>query len=325
MKKDLNFGRTELPPELQQTVRRAIRLEWFTIGYLVVTVSLIAAVMGNSQAMRAAWVEDMLALIPPIAFLVAVAIIKKPPTRRRPYGQHRAVGVGHLISAAALLVMGSLLILESAIGLVKGEHPPIGTFHLFGHTLWQGWFMIVVMLLLIPVPVILGRMKIKLAGALHDKVLYADADMLKADWRTSLGTAVGVAGVGFGLWWFDAAAAIFVGLSVVKDGVSNMSVAVTDLTDSRARTIEGNAPHPLIMAVENYARGLEWVQDAGARVRDQGHVFHTELFIVPKDGASLTLGQLQELRAGIVEMDWKLADVVVAPVATLPAEVHIGT
>ncbi|MEV4900838.1 cation transporter [Citricoccus sp. NPDC055426] len=318
------FGRTELSPALQDSLRRAIRLEWITLGYLAVTISLIALVMGSSQAMQAAWIEDMLSVVPSVAFLVAVTVVNKPPTRRRPYGNHRAVGVGHLVAAVALLVMGSYLILDSAMGLVQGEHPPIGTFHLFGHTVWQGWFMIVLMLLLIPGPIVLGRLKMKLAEELHDKVLYADADMLKADWRTSLGTAVGVAGVGLGLWWFDAAAAIFIGFSIVKDGITNVGTAITDLSDSRARTIEGKDPHPLVDEVEAHARSQDWVLDAGARVRDEGHVFHTELFVVPVHGAAQSPERLRTLAESVVELDWKLEDVVVALVEELPAEVHGG-
>lgn len=318
------FGRTELTPELQDSLRRAIRLEWITLAYLAVTISLIALVMGSSQAMQAAWIEDMLSAVPPVAFLVAVAVVDRRPTRRRPYGNHRAVGVGHLVAAVALLVMGTYLILNSALGLVQGERPPIGTFHLFGQTAWQGWFMIVLMLLLIPMPVVLGRLKMQVADELHDKVLYADADMLKADWRTSLGTAVGVAGVGLGLWWFDAAAAIFIGLSIVKDGFTNLGTAITDLADARARTIDGQDPHPLITAVEEHARSLDWVRQAGARVRDEGHVFHTELFVVPVGGAAQSPERLRSLAESVVELDWKLEDVVVALVEELPGEVHGG-
>lgn len=318
------FGRTELTPELQDSLRRAVRLEWITVGYLVVAVCLIALVMGSSQAMKAAWIEDMLAFVPPIAFLVAVAVVNKPPSRRRPYGNHRAIGVGHLVAGVALLVMGSYLVLDSALGLIQGEHPPIGTFHVFGQTVWQGWFMIALMLLLVPVPVVLGRLKMKVANELHDKVLYADADMLKADWRTSVGTAVGVAGVGLGLWWFDAAAAIFIGLSIVKDGFRNVSTAITDLADSRARTIDGKDPHPLLEKVEKQARSLDWVEHAGVRMRDEGHVFHTELFVVPTGGAAQTPERLRNLAEGVIELDWKLEDVVVALVDELPAEVHGG-
>lgn len=52
----------ELPPELRETLRKARRLEWLTIAYLVSAVGLLALVLGSSQAMKTAWFEDLLSL-----------------------------------------------------------------------------------------------------------------------------------------------------------------------------------------------------------------------------------------------------------------------
>lgn len=318
------FGATELPPHIEEAVRTAKRLEWITLAVLATTIALVAVVMGSSQAMRAAWIEDMLSLIPPLAFLVALRVARHRPTRERPYGSHRSVGVGHLVAAVALSVMGVVLVGDSLLGLVEADHPPIGTFDLFGHTVWQGWFMMGVMALSIPGPVILGHKKITLAEQLHDRVLYADADMNKADWQTGVATIVGVAGVGLGWWWADPAAAIFVGVSITRDGWRNLREAVGNLADRRAATIEGDRPHPLIDRAERVAWAQPWVRHAGARVRDEGHVFHVEMFVVPWEGAGATVARCARLRERIVELDWKLEDVVVVPVAELPLEVHGG-
>ena len=56
----------ELPPDKAALHRRAVRLEWQTIAFFVVAISALAIVLGQSQAMKAAWVEDILALAPPI-------------------------------------------------------------------------------------------------------------------------------------------------------------------------------------------------------------------------------------------------------------------
>ncbi|MCQ6331855.1 hypothetical protein NPM18_33755, partial [Bacillus cereus] len=71
-------------------------------------------------------------------------------------------------------------------------------------------------------PVILGRMKMPLADALHDRVLYADADMQKADWRTAAGTGVGGLGIGLGRWGADAVVAIASSFSIIRDGWTNV-------------------------------------------------------------------------------------------------------
>jgi divalent metal cation (Fe/Co/Zn/Cd) transporter len=315
------FGRTELPPELAKVLKKAIRFEWLTIGFLAVTVPLIFLVMGNSQAMKAAWIEDLLSFVPPIAFLTAVRIVNRPPSAHFPYGLHRSIGVAHLVAAVALLSMGTFLLIDSGMGLLAGEHPPIGSVHLFGVTFWSGWLMIGAVSLTVVPPVYLGRVKMALARQLHDKVLYADADMNKADWMTAVGSMVGVAGIGIGLWWADAAAAIFIAGSILWDGIKNLRGAVTDLMDARATTFDDKKPHPLLAEVDDYLRALPWVKDAGSRVRDEGHVFHVESFVVPRDQTVLTLEMIETARAACIELDWKIEDMVIAPVRVLPPEV----
>lgn len=301
----------------EQVLQKAVRLEWITLATTAVNVTLVGLVAGQSQAMRAAWLEDMLAFLPPIAFLIAVRIIRRPPSGQFPYGYHRAIGVGHLVAATALLFMGGLLLFTSTSGLIAQERPPIGITVLFGHDIWAGWLMVAVMAVSGVAPVILGRMKLKLAEQLHDKLLRADADMLKADWTTALATIIGVLGIGVGLWWMDAAAAIVVSLSIVWDGVTNLKAAVGDLVDERAMRFDDSEPHFLIDAAEARAHTFPWVSDARARVRDQGHVFHVELFVVPHRGQDPTVSELDRLRRSVESLDWKLHDVVIVPAPSL--------
>ncbi|MCR8670000.1 cation diffusion facilitator family transporter [Agrococcus sp. HG114] len=315
------FGRTELPERQQQALKRAIRIEWATIAFLAVAITAVGLVTGSSQAMKAAWIEDMLSLAPPFAFLLAVRLANKQPNPKYPFGYHRSVGVAHLVAGVALFTMGAFLLYDSISGLVKAEHPPIGTVVLFGQQLWLGWLMMGVMALTIPLPIYFGRVKMRLAEELHDKVLYADADMNKADWMTAAGSIVGVAGIGLGLWWMDAAAASFIAASILWDGIKNMKAAITDLMDTRATTFDEGKPHPDAAKVDDYLSGLPWVADAGARVRDQGHVFHVEAFVVPRRGMSPTLEQLMEARDGCIALDWKIQDIVIVPIDELPEEV----
>jgi cation diffusion facilitator family transporter len=268
--------------------------------------------------MKAAWIEDLLSFIPPIAFLVAIRVNRRRPTRSHPYGYHRSVGVGHLVSAVALTTMGTYLIIDSGIGLVSVEHPTIGTVVLGGQTIWLGWLMIGVMAAIALPPVFIGRIKMKLARELHNKVLYADADMNKADWMTAVGSIVGVAGIGVGLWWLDATAAIFIAGSILYDGVRNMRAAILDLMDERATTFDDKKPHPVSGEVEKYLRSLSWVEDAGCRVRDEGHVFHIEAFVVPANGQMPSLDVLESVRQECVDIDWKVQDIVVVLVPELP-------
>jgi cation diffusion facilitator family transporter len=318
-----SMGRTDLPPEQQEALRKAVRWEWFTIGYTIVTIALIALVVSGSQAMKTARIEDMLSLIPQISFLVALLVIRRPPTRKFPYGLHRAMAAGHLVAGVALLVVGGNLAVEAVLGLVRQEHPAIGTVQVFGQTVWLGWFMVGVMALVTIGPFIYGPAKAKLAPVLHNKVLYTDADMAKADWTTTVASIVGVLGIGIGWWWLDSAAALFISVGIVWDGVRNSRSAVLDLIDQRARTHDDKERHPLHGRIIAALEAQPWVESAGVRIRDMGQVFHVEAFVVPQRG-KVSVDHLEAARRALAEMDWKMQDVVIIPVAELPAETSRG-
>ena len=311
------FGDTHLPDEQQKALKKAKRLQIISLVYLVTAVSVVAAVMGSSQAMKAAWIEDCLSFLPPIAFLLALRKVRQPPDQEHPYGYHRAVGAAHLAASMALLALGGFLVVESVLTLVRQEHPTIGTVELFGHTVWLGWIMMGALVYTGFPNVILGRMKLKLAEQLHDKVLYADADMNKADWSTAAGAIAGVLGIGLGLWWADSVVATLIAASIVKDGWSNISNALAGLLDRQARTYDDEKDHPAIDQVRRFFDGLPWVDDVQVRMRDEGHVFHTEVFVVPHGEPGLAV--VEQARDRARELDWKLDDLQVVLVSALPS------
>lgn len=259
-----------------------MRWELFTIGYTAVTILLVATVVGSSQSMKTAWIEDMLSLMPQLVFLIALPFVRRRPTTRHPYGWHRAMSVGHLVAGVALLAVGLNLAVEAAVGLIKAEHPTIGSVNLFGTTVWLGWLMVAVMVVVVIGPLFFyGPAKVRIAPTLHNKVLYADGDMAKAHWHTNAASIVGVLGVGVGLWWLDGAAALFISLGIVHDGFRNTKAALGDLMDQRALAYDSEEPLPAIDQVRGILRALPWVDDAGVRIRDMGQVLHVEAFVVP--------------------------------------------
>lgn len=137
-KKNTGLGMKAMGEEQQRLLRRGIRLEQVTLGDTVVTVALIMLVAGQSQAMKASWIEDALSFLPATAFLIAVRIARRTPHRRVPYGYHRSIGVAHLVASVALLTMGLFLAYDSVMTLVKVERAPVGLTVLFGHAVWQG-------------------------------------------------------------------------------------------------------------------------------------------------------------------------------------------
>lgn len=227
------------------------------------------------------------------------------------------MGVGHLVAAVALVLVAANLIIEAASGLIAAEHPTIGTVNLWGHTVWLGWLMMGIMALIAAPPVFFGRAKMKVARRLHNKLLFADADMSSADWTTNVGSIIGVAGIGVGLWWLDSAAALFIAAGILWDGVKNTKAAVLDLMDKRATTFDQEKAHPLVHDVHEYLRSLPWVVDVGSRVRDQGQVFHIETFVVPRRG-KVSTEKLEEATRKCASLDWRVQDIVLVPVAAIP-------
>jgi divalent metal cation (Fe/Co/Zn/Cd) transporter len=196
---------------------------------------------------------------------------------------------------------------------------------LFDWQVWLGWLMIAALLYsAIPV-LILGRIKTRLAAQLHDKVLHADAQMNRADWMMAGAALVGVIGIGFGLWWADATAAIVIGLDIVHDGVRYTRAAAKDLLDGRPRRHDEKSVHPLDGQVRETVAALGWVEEAAVRTRELGHVFSVEVIAVPRDEHDL-LDRVEEAVDRICDLDWKVHDAVVAVVRTIedaPREVLV--
>ena len=228
----------ETPVEIVEDLRRARRLEWATLFWMTSVIVVMGLAMGSSQAMKTAFIEDLLSLIPAITFLIAARLEPRPPTEKYAYGFVRVNSLAFLTSAVVLTVLGSLLLFDGLSALAKGEHITIGPVEVFGQTIWLGWIMIAALSYSVFVPVILGRMKLPIARRLHDKVLHTDADMQKADWQTGLAGIVGIIGVGLGFWWADAVAAAAISLSILHDGFKNIRVAGAELLDSVPRALD---------------------------------------------------------------------------------------
>lgn len=301
----------ELPPDKAALHRKAVRLEWLTVAYLITATSLLAVVLGNSQAMKAAWYEDLLSLLPPLAFLVASRFRHRGHTPAYPYGYHRSISIGFLIASAALLAMGAFILYDSASMLIARERPSIGLIEVFGQQVWLGWLMIGALIYSAVPAVLLGRAKIPLAEQLHDKVLYADAKMNRADWMTATAAIVGVLGIGAGIWWLDAIAAMVIGLDITRDGWGNVRRAVADLMDQRPTTVDSEQPLPILDELRSYVERQPWVERSEVRLREEGHVLTGEVYVVPRVDNGDIPSLAEELTKQVLDLDWRLHDIAI--------------
>lgn len=305
-----------LPSDKEADLHRLVQLTWVNLAFRFSIVVVLFLVLGNSQAMRAAWLEDMLTLLPPIAFLVSMHFRDRPPDATFPYGYQRVTIIAFLCSAVVLALLGTYLIVDSTIKLLKAEHTTIGGIELFGETIWLGWLMVAGLTYSVIPPFVIGRIQQKWSKTVHEKTIHVDAMMSKADWMTGLAGVVGVLGVGMGFWWADAAAALVIGLDVAKDGFKNVKEATGDLMDRRPISLETGEVAGMEEKLERELEKLRWVQRAGVRLREEGHVLCGEAFVVPQSENNLTR-HLQEASQLLQETDWRVQEVIVTSVDSL--------
>lgn len=300
----------EFTGEQKNILKKAKVWEYVTVAYLICMVFLMYIVMGNSQAMKAAWVEDMLSLLPPLTFLLANRFSDKAPSRHFPYGFHRSTTLGFLVASLALLSVGSYLLYDSLSSLILMVHPTIGMKEYFGFDIWLGWWMILVNLLGIVPPVILGLYKMKLAEPINDKILYTDSEMNKADWMTASATIAGIIGIGMGWWWADGLAASFISLSILKDGFAQSKDAFSELLNRPPKNLQGDYID-LPEKIKNIAAQVEWIEKVQVRMREEGHIVLAEVFVQPSAKITVTPILVERLQKELQEIDWKLHEVLI--------------
>jgi cation diffusion facilitator family transporter len=306
----------EYPESLSKKFTKAKKIEWITFFYFISTSILMFLVMGNSQAMKTAWTEEILSLIPPVCFLISSRIYVLPPNQNFPYGYHKVISIAYLISSVALFAVGTFVFMDSAMKMIKLEHPTINNVDIFGKQVWLGYLMLFVLVYSTVPSMILGKIKKPISKELFEKNLFTDSEMNKADWMTGIAGAVGVTGIGLGLWWTDAIAALVISFSILKDGISNLKQSVLDLMNQVPKLVESQKTDPLFARIKKEIEKEDWVKKAEVRFRQEGHVYFGEAFIIPSRETQLT-ENIEELRKKILNINWRIFDLTITVVRNL--------
>jgi cation diffusion facilitator family transporter len=308
--------RFEFPPEQQEQRHRAARLSWLSLVLLTSTAVVVYITLGQSEAMKTAWIEDLMALIPPAVLLVALKLENREPNERYPYGYFRVLSIAFLVTSALLTLVGVWLLYDSVTKLIAGERAPVGTMTLFGRTVWSGWMMLAALGYCVVIGILLGRLKQPVADKLTDKALAADADMNRAGWMSEGAAILGILLIGYGKWWGDAVAAAFISLNIVRDGWVNLRQVVADLMDESPTEMGGLEMETLPARVRAAAEQLPWVEKAAVRLREHGHVIAGEVFIVPRTEHDL-VKRVEETSEVLSRLDWRIYSLTVMPVSGL--------
>ena len=297
-----------VPKEIEADLRKAKRLAWWTIFWIGSIVIVMGMVMGSSQAMKTAWIEDILSMIPAIVLLISLKLERKEPTPLFPHGFDRAHSLAFLIAAVALAAVGAVLLIESIITLAMHEHVTIPSVHLFGQQIWMGWLMMAALTYSIVPPLLLGRMKLPVARRAHDAVLHTDAKMQKADWMTGIAGIGGILGIGLGFWWADAAAAGLISLSILSDGVTALRVATSELVDGVPRQLGSSKMADDAEALLAELR-RRW-PGSDVRLRESGRYILAQVRDVTPPGEPV---DLEEIWPGEPQRAWRLAELSFVP------------
>ena len=69
-------------PGAEQELRKAHRLAWLSIAYILSTIVMLFFVMSGSQALKTEMSGEILSLIPPTLFLIGDRVSRRPPSMR---------------------------------------------------------------------------------------------------------------------------------------------------------------------------------------------------------------------------------------------------
>jgi divalent metal cation (Fe/Co/Zn/Cd) transporter len=298
--------------ELREAFRRMRVLSWITLFYQLATAIGLGFIAGGSQALKTEWLENSLAIIPPIGVLVTYGIENRPADRRRPFGWHRAGTVAFLAASFALTGIGAFLCFDNALNLIHGERPAIGGFPLFGNVVWHGWIMVAAMIVTAVPPVILARQKVEVAKVIHDKPLFTDADMNRANWLTNLAGVAGLLLVAFGFWWGDALAALLISFDILRDGAQNVAKSLSDVMDRGPVKLDGKGEEePVFADAERAVAALPWVRRSRVLMREHGRYLYAEVFIEPAANLPPVTEATRRVREAVLPLDWRLQHVAV--------------
>lgn len=299
-----------LPADIYDALRRAERLEWWNIFWTITIVIVMGLVLGQSQTMKTAWIEDTLGLVPPIAFLIAARMERRGKRSRKfPFGFERVNGLDFFLAAVALAATGALLLWDSAMTLIAAEHATVGSVRIFGHDIWLGWLMIGAQIYAMIPPMIIGHKELPLAEKLADKLLHTDALMNKANWMTGAAGVAGIIGLGLGWWWADSVAAAFISFDILHDGIKAIRSSTAELVDGTPRALASAEIAEDAEALEAALKAR--YPDATIRLRETGRLIRAEVHgCLPEEPFDI-----DDHWPGQSERNWRLAQIAFVPAA----------
>lgn len=242
--------------------RDGIRTTWISLGLLMATAGLQVAIyaVSGSVALLADTIHNFTDALTAIPLLIAFRLARRPPSRRYPYGYHRAEDIAGLVIVLLILVSAVLAAWE-AVGRLRDPQPVTDL----------GWVLAAGIIGVIGNQLV-AVYRIRVGRRIGSEALVADGLHARTDALTSLAVVGSALASLAGLERADPV----VGLIIV------VAIVFTLVRAARAvlhRTLDGTEESTitLIETVASSVPGVEHVSNA--RARWSGHRLLAELAI----------------------------------------------
>ncbi|GGF89744.1 putative transporter YeaB [Paenibacillus albidus] len=268
--------------DIYEDIRKGERGAWISIGaYLILSsFKLVCGYWFASSALLADGFNNLTDIVASVAVLIGLRISRKPPDADHAYGHFRAETVAALLASFIMAMVGIQVIIEAVRSMFE-ESKGIP----------QIWSAGVALICAVAMLGVYGYNK-RLARQINNSALMAAAKDNFSDAMVSIGAAIGIIGAQFGLPWVDSAAAVLVGLLILK-------TAWDIFRDSTYRLTDGFDEDRLLDLRSTIARtpGVENIKDMKARV----HGNHVLVDVIVEVDADLTVMEGHDISESIEE------------------------
>lgn len=276
--------------DIYENIRKGERGAWVSItAYLVLSsVKLASGYVFASSALLADGFNNLTDIVASLAVLIGLRISRKPPDSDHAYGHFRAETVAALLASFIMAMVGIQVIVEAVRSFFEGTKAT--------PQLWSAGVALVCAVAMFGVYIYNKR----LAKRINNGALMAAAKDNFSDSMVSIGAAIGIIGAQFGLPWIDSAAAVAVGLLILR-------TAWEIFRDSTHRLTDGFDENRLLDLRSTIAHtpGVEGIKDLKGRV----HGNHVLVDVVIEVDAGLTVLEGHQISDSIEERMQKLHNI----------------